>query len=158
MISYVTGDATVPVGGDPKIIAHVCNDAGGWGRGFVVALSRRWPAPEAAYRAWYRQGDGFALGAVQLVQVDEGLWVANMVAQRGVRATKAGPPIRYEAVSRCLETLADHAVELGAGVHLPRIGCGLAGGTWDRIEPIIDECLVKRDVQVTVYDLDDHPM
>ncbi|WP_329424473.1 macro domain-containing protein [Streptosporangium sp. NBC_01495] len=156
MISYVTGDATVPVGSSPKIIAHVCNDAGGWGRGFVVALSRRWPAPEAAYRAWYRQNDGFALGAVRLVQVDEGLWVANMIAQHGVRATKAGPPIRYQAVNRCLETLADHAVELDAGVHMPRIGCGLAGGTWDRIEPIITECLVKRDVEVTVYDLDDH--
>ncbi|MEV6001124.1 Appr-1-p processing protein, partial [Streptomyces griseomycini] len=25
-----------------KVIAHVCNDIGGWGKGFVLAVSRRW--------------------------------------------------------------------------------------------------------------------
>jgi hypothetical protein len=37
-------------------------------------------------------------------------------------------------------------------VHLPRIGCGLAGGTWKRVEPLIDARLCARDVPVTVYD------
>src|SRR4029077_8760714 len=32
----------------------VCNDAGGWGKGFVIAVSRRWPEPERRYRAWHR--------------------------------------------------------------------------------------------------------
>jgi len=30
---------------------HVCNGQGHWGAGFVMALSRRFKAPEAAYRA-----------------------------------------------------------------------------------------------------------
>ena len=34
------------------IIAHVCNDVGGWGSGFVVARSAKWSKPEAAYRRW----------------------------------------------------------------------------------------------------------
>ncbi len=50
-IVYTTGDATAPKGDGPKIIPHVCNDIGGWGSGFVLALSARWAAPEAAYRA-----------------------------------------------------------------------------------------------------------
>ncbi|HJK89231.1 MAG TPA: hypothetical protein RMH85_21120 [Polyangiaceae bacterium LLY-WYZ-15_(1-7)] len=54
-IDYVVGDATRPGGDGPKIIVHVCNDVGGWGRGFVTALSKRWAAPEEAYRAWYRE-------------------------------------------------------------------------------------------------------
>ena len=41
MLRYVTGDATVPQGGGPKILVHLCNDAGGWGAGFVLAVSRR---------------------------------------------------------------------------------------------------------------------
>jgi hypothetical protein len=32
-------------------IAHVCNDRGGWGKGFVMAISQRWPQPEMEYRA-----------------------------------------------------------------------------------------------------------
>ncbi|MFJ5832567.1 hypothetical protein [Streptomyces sp. NPDC093089] len=45
-ITYVRGDATAPHGKGVKIVAHVCNDLGGWGKGFVVAVSRRWPEPE----------------------------------------------------------------------------------------------------------------
>jgi hypothetical protein len=43
--------------------------------------------------------------------------------------------------------------ELGATVHMPRIGCGLAGGTWDRIEPLIQNRLIAAGVHVTPYDL-----
>jgi len=43
-ITYLQGDATVPVAEGMKIICHVCNVAGGWGKGFVVAISKRWPA------------------------------------------------------------------------------------------------------------------
>lgn len=43
-------------------------------------------------------------------------------------------------------------IERGASVHMLRIGCGLAGGKWSRIEPLITERLVKRGIAVTVYD------
>ncbi|MEU4365716.1 hypothetical protein [Micromonospora chersina] len=77
-----------------------------------------------------------------------------MVGQRGMRRGSAGPPIRYDAVERCLSALADQVDELGASVHMPRIGCGLAGGTWDRIEPLVVRTLCARDIAVTVYDRD----
>ncbi len=70
-IVYVVGDATRPSGDGARIIVHVCNDVGGWGKGFVLAVSRRWPEPEREYRRWYRERgpDEFALGRVQFVQV-----------------------------------------------------------------------------------------
>jgi len=34
-ISYIKGDATAPQGKGVKVIAHLCNDLGGWGKGFV---------------------------------------------------------------------------------------------------------------------------
>lgn len=153
-ITYRKGDATAPVGDDTKIICHVCNDVGGWGKGFVLALSKRWPEPEARYRAWYSQGEsaGFRLGAVQLVDVAASLMVANMVAQRGVRATAGVPPIRYDALRECLTTLADRATSRGASIHMPRIGCGLAGGSWTDVEAIIEATLLAARVPVHVYD------
>lgn len=157
-ITYVRGDATAPQGKGVKVVAHVCNDLGGWGKGFVVAISRRWAEPEAAYRRWHREraGNDFGLGAAQFVQVGPYLWVANLVGQRGIRTGRStGVPVRYEAIDAALGRLGDKAVELGASVHMPRIGCGLAGGKWSRVEPLIEERLVARGVPVTVYDFGD---
>ncbi|MFB6479598.1 macro domain-containing protein [Streptomyces virginiae] len=153
-LKIIAGDATNPQAKGPKVIAHICNDLGGWGKGFVLAVSRRWPEPEREYRRWHREraGNDFALGAVQFVHVRADIWVANMVAQRGMRTGSGGPPIRYEALERCLNSVAEHALAHNASVHMPRIGCGLAGGNWERIEPVIDKTLGARDVATTVYD------
>lgn len=153
-ITYIRGDATVPSVKGVKVIAHVCNDSGGWGKGFVLALSRRWPEPEKSYRAWHRDraSNDFGLGAVRFVQVEPYVWVANMVGQRGIRTGSKGVPVRYEAIDTALERLGEKAAELGASVHMPRIGCGLAGGKWSRVEPLIVERLVRLGIAVTVYD------
>lgn len=153
-IAYVKGDATAPLAKGVKIICHICNDIGGWGKGFVLAVSRRWEQPEAEYRRWHSKGKegGFALGEVQFIQVEPYIWVANMIGQRGIKGGSSGPPIRYEAVSACLEKLGVKARELSASVHMPRIGCGLAGGEWSRIELLIEQFLVGTGIPVTVYD------
>lgn len=153
-LRVVKGDATSPQADGPRIIAHTCNDIGAWGKGFVLAINRRWPEPEEDYRRWYRSrtDNDFALGSVRLVRVETDTWVANMIGQHGIRRGAAGPPIRYEAVSQALTSLADHAARLRASVHMPRIGCGLAGGRWDEIEPIIEASLLGRGIAVTVYD------
>lgn len=153
-ITYIKGDATSPHGKGRKLIAHVCNDAGGWGKGFVLAVSKRWPQPEEEYRRWHREraGNGFGLGAVQVVQVERYVWVANIVGQHGIRTGSKGPPVRYEALDTGLAKLAAEARDLGASVHMPRIGCGLAGGSWDRVEPLITARLSAAGIPVRVYD------
>lgn len=155
LITYVSGDATRPDGAGPRLIAHICNDIGGWGRGFVTAISRRWREPEARYRAWARGDDPqpFALGEVQFVAVEPDLWVANLIGQHGVRRRGGDPPIRYEAVRAGLRRVAAFALEQAAAVHMPRIGAGLAGGDWAVIAAIIEEELCARQIAVTVYDL-----
>lgn len=156
-IHYLTGDATAPQAAGNKIIVHVCNDIGGWGAGFVVAISKKWPEPEKAFRQWYKERDtnNFALGAVELVQVEDDCWVANVIGQRDIKR-KAGPtgepPIRYAAIEEGLHTVAAEAQALSASVHMPRIGCGLAGGTWDKIEPLIEQSLIPHGIEVFVYD------
>lgn len=137
-------------------MAHVCNDRGGWGRGFVLALSARWPGPEAAYRAWHRErshdGVPFALGEVQFCRVRPDVVVANMVAQRGLRGRSRGIPLQYDALERCLGAVASWCLAHPApvSVHMPRIGCGLAGGRWEVVGPIVAAAL--DGIPVTVYD------
>ncbi len=154
-IQYRKGDATQPGGEGHRIIVHICNDIGGWGRGFVLALSARWKEPENAYREWYQnQTETFGLGHIQLIQVEPTLWVANLIGQHDVKASPKGPPIRYDAVLSGLQRVALEAKKLNASVHMPRIGCGLAGGSWENIEPLVNKALIDHGIAVTVYDFE----
>ena len=49
-IVYTIGDATLPAGPGPKIIVHICNDQGKWGKGFVSA-KRTTPYPQGSFPA-----------------------------------------------------------------------------------------------------------
>jgi O-acetyl-ADP-ribose deacetylase (regulator of RNase III) len=147
-IHYINGDATQPRGDGKKIICHICNDKGRWGAGFVLALSKRWSEPEESYRSTNVRD--LHLGNVQIVEVAPDILVANMVAQHD---TMPGPngeaPIRYGALRACLSAVNDLAYNIGATLHMPRIGCGLAGGKWEDVEKIIKEV---QSVNVYVYD------
>ena len=152
-IQYRKGDATAPQSENNKIIVHVCNDIGGWGKGFVMAISKRWKKPENQYREWFKSKDGFELGKVQFVQVEEDLWVANLIGQHKINKDENGnAPIRYDAIEDGLKEVSLFAKENNASIHMPRIGCGLAGGKWEMIEPIILKTLSNNDVEVVVYD------
>jgi O-acetyl-ADP-ribose deacetylase (regulator of RNase III) len=60
--------------------------------------------------------------------------------------------LRARPLAGLSRLVAEKAKELNASVHMPRIGCGLAGGEWSKVEPIIIETLCKNGVEVTVYD------
>ena len=154
-IIYAIGDATLPIAHGPGVIAHICNDLGQWGKGFVLPLGKRYPEAENAYREWARRKTDppFALGQVQFVEVGPQLWVANMIGQHGIARRGGEPPIRYGALRECLHLVRVFAKEHGASVQMPRIGCGLAGGTWAEIRPLIEAELTANGVQVTVCDL-----
>ncbi len=166
MLKYVIGDATLPHGGGHRMIIHCVNTEGKWGRGFVLALSKRWSKPEQEYRIWYRsQGEGrnkFKLGEIQIVDIQSELAVVNMIGQHGCYPDENDvPPIRYDAIKSCLEKVAKEAKERGSSIHCPRFGACLAAGisegydeeSWKKIESLIVECLINKGINVTVYDL-----
>ena len=157
-INYVKGDATNPDGEGRRIIIHCCNNLGYWNAGFVKALSKRWSAPERAYRQWATGHDKripFMLGNVQFVKVATHLCVANIIGQSGI--AQGGftypPPIRYEAIRNALQPVCEVATNYNASVHMPRMGAGLAGGNWELIAEIVEAELCGKGVPVTVYDL-----
>ncbi len=130
-------------------------NVGGWGRGFVLAISKRWKEPETKYREWATNKDNFKLGEVQFVQVEPATWVANVIGQRDIKKDKDGiPPVRYEAIKEGLVRVGEFARQINASAHMPRIGCGLAGGTWDQIEPQIAHALTGIGIEIFVYDFE----
>lgn len=155
MIHYKKGDATEPCIEDGvRVIIHIVNDAKKWGAGFSGALSNKWKEPEKHYRAQAKFSKNFKLGEIQWVFVNPHLAIVNMIAQHGVGRDKK--PIRYDSLELCLDKLGQGCRALSEGaqlvtVHMPRIGCGLAGGTWDKVSPLVEENLW--DFESYVYDL-----
>lgn len=158
-ITYIQGDATAPVGDGQKIIVHVCNDIGGWGAGFVMALSKKWKTPEQVYR----DKEIYTLGTYDLIRVEDDLSICNLIGQEGTISRPVGnfnmPPVRYVAIETALKKLANDLTSYDnpkhkLSVHMPMIGSGLAGGNWDIIEKIIETTLCSAGVSVTVYQFD----
>jgi hypothetical protein len=50
-------------------------------------------------------------------------------------------------------SLFEIAQKRNATVHMPRIGSGEAGGSWDIVSELVEDALCNRGIQVTVYDL-----
>lgn len=153
-IKYIDGgDATYPQGEGKKFVIHCCNDIGGWGRGFVLALNKRWGAPKAEFKKWSKQSN-YQLGNIQAVKVEKDIAVINMVGQRDIKTLDGIPPIRYKAIEKCLVKVADLAVKYSASIHAPKFGSDLAGGDWDKIEAMIKDLICSRDIPVTIYNWD----
>jgi hypothetical protein len=112
-ISYLVGDATKPfdTGHHERFIVHVCNDVGAWGAGFTRALSRLSPRPEASYRNAIKETKPHQLGAMSLAKVTPTLFVANMIAQRGLPSRARPVVIDYAALEECLVAVAKIAAD-----------------------------------------------
>ena len=167
-IKYLVGDAANPdvSDGKPVIIAHIVNDVGAWGSGFVMALSKRWPVVRDRYRSWY-EGDmpGFKIGGVQLCNPEPGFGVANMIAQYSLGSKYIPSPngpmvevpaIRYDGLAECLDYVGWAALneyDTDTKVVGPRFGTQRSGGSWKVIEPLIEYYLCRIGVEVEIYDL-----
>lgn len=183
-INYITGDATDPQGPGVKIIVHcVSNNGRSYGKGFALALAKKYPGAKAEYKMMFetvRMLRKMPLGFViwwqspyrhDLVRLSEEtggpspvlleklnasfknrVIVAAIVAQDGLGKTSLRPLALLEG----LGAVASHAIGLNASLHMPRIGCGLAGGNWAEVEPLILGVFnlpLASFVPVTVYDL-----
>jgi Zn-dependent peptidase ImmA (M78 family)/O-acetyl-ADP-ribose deacetylase (regulator of RNase III) len=153
-ITYLKGDATEPRGKDHRLIAHVVNNkTPRWGGGFALVVRKKWPQVQQDFLRWAEgSSENLKLGNVHFTGLHENLRICHMVSQHGY-GESASPRIRYWALENCLNALADEALETKASVHMPRIGAGQAGGSWQIISEMVETALCDRGIEVTVYDL-----
>lgn len=181
MIKYIKGDATYPERVSPegtKIIIHIVNDIGAWGAGFILTLDKRWSQPKALYRSTFETYKTLGmtyvrpLGQVDIVRVDkeQDIYVVNLVGQTDTRPKRLEDvdvksclmsevkdglvmPVRYDAIYDGLLEMKRRLNQYRQyySIHMPKIGSGLAGGNWLKIERIINE--IFKENEVYVYEL-----
>lgn len=157
-INYINGDLFDNIPETPTIIAHVCNDKSGFSAGFVNPLSSRYPVARLAYMSMFNKADmpeGVIhqptfphMGNVQLVKLEENLFLANMIAQ-----TLGGDrPLYYNHLSLCMDKVKDMCSyrHQEFSVIAPMFGSALAGGNWLFIEELIKDCWLREGIDVTV--------
>lgn len=167
-IRYTTGDAAwappwrQPVG--DVVIAHVCSRAGHWQGSFMSELGQRWPYAVESFQRWAEEEQfpslPFALGQYRVTVPPvpgHKVMIVHMVAVDAA----ADPPLSYGALEQCLEGLAGWCLDTDgrprARMQMPRIGCGAAGGRWERVAALVQEQLCSKGIEVTVYDKEQQP-
>ena len=118
------------------VLCHQVNCRGRMGKGLALAIKEKWPRVHHEYQRKH-QTTGWRLGDAQMVQVGEGLWVANLAGQDGYGAD-GRLYTDYAALSRALGVAAAFAQKHALPLHVPYgIGCGLAGGDWRRVGALL---------------------
>lgn len=94
------------------------------------------------------------LGEVQYVDNHDGRIIANVFGQVDIRKGYYDKTVYTvtEALLKGVTEVKEKAEKLNFTVAIPTyIGCGLAGGDWNVIKPLIEEVFEGSDVQVTFY-------
>lgn len=148
MVSEISGDLLqVEVG----IIGHQTNFYGVMGAGVALAIQRKLLTgyEYRKYENICRQTGRTLLGSVQILQANDGRYVANIFSQDDV--IKNGTLTDYEALRKGLKFLNEYAATQGVSVALPAgIGCGIAGGDWRIVRGIIYEVFGESDVECII--------
>lgn len=167
MRSIIQGDFTT-LQFDPHyihIIPQICNNVGKYGAGLSGALASRWPQIRDSYFEWHGgqgknvSGD-FVLGEMQTVRVEKHVMIINMIAQNNVRGPYNPNPIDYCSLEKCLIRIFGTLCQLTSKYpdgyfHLwfAKIGSGLAGGDWGKIQSSIDHWFDHPEYTLTYVQL-----
>lgn len=150
-----TGDA-LQIEAPPTltVLVHCVNNRGVWGAGIVLAIAARWPECRRHYLAWsHAHEPEELLGQTLFVKVERHVVVANVCGQDGIGHGSLRLPALVEGlrhVARLADRLSDPPRCKQVLVQMPKIGCGLAGGRWDDVGPLVDQALHRHLVRVRV--------
>ena len=131
-------------------ITNGCNAANSHGSGLAGSIYKKWPQVKQDYHNTYqKQGNVLYLGNYTFIPVKEdlSLYVVNMITQENF-GYDGSLYLSYAALEVCFhnmfkQILRDPALRVvDRVVHVPKIGCGLAGGEWDKVERILSKVKV----------------
>lgn len=148
-IKYLNGDLIdMALNGYFDVIVHGCNCFCTMGAG--IAKQIRYHFPDA-YKEdkKTKYGDYNKLGNFTFVNVknnlDQSLKIINAYTQYEYGRNKKN--VDYRAIKSVFEKIYDITNE-NDKIGIPKIGCGLAGGEWTKIETIINKIFHNKDIFV----------
>jgi O-acetyl-ADP-ribose deacetylase (regulator of RNase III) len=153
-VNFVHGDVLKAHGSETRIVCQLVNDqARSWGGGVARSAAKAFPDAQREFSSWITSiPKNRRLGDVHFVQADKKLFLASLVGQTGFGPSDT-PRIRYAALEKCFEKISSFASANAASVHMPRIGSGESGGSWDTVQELVQNSLIADGIPVTVYDL-----
>lgn len=117
------------------IILHGCNCFHIMGAGIAGYLAKKFPEVLEADRKTIR-GDIEKLGSFSIATLNQNLYVVNCYTQYS-----PGADAKLEYVNLCLANFVKFGRLNEADIRLPKIGCGIGGLKWIKVEPIFDKYL-----------------
>lgn len=152
LVRYNNGDIRTAKSG---YIVQGVNSRNSHGSGLAKSISEKWPQVKKEYHKFYSLKGYLGIGEFSIVPVDLelNLHVVNMVTQDNF-GYDGKVYVSYSAIEVGLINLCKHIEFNGLEktIHLPKIGCGLAGGDWSIVSGIISNSTpVDYDVYIWNY-------
>jgi len=142
-MKYIDGDLIeLAKEGKFDVIGHGCNCFCTMGKGLAVSMKKAFPEIVMADHCTGK-GDKKKLGTFTMVDYGD-LIVLNLYTQ--FEYGSLYPDVDYSAVRQCMMAIKKRYS--GKRIGLPLIGCGLAGGDWNKISGIIEDELGNEDVTI----------
>lgn len=135
---------------DLGFIAHGVNCQNRMGSGVAKAIYKKYPTVKTEYHRFCENSQPIhpkhLLGTVQSVPTDKGMTVFNLFTQENF-GYDGKLYLSYGALEQCFLELVTRNLN---AIAIPKIGCGLAGGDWQKVSQIINET-TKDKIDVYVY-------
>lgn len=130
-------------------IAHGVNCQNAMGSGVARALFEKWPAVKEDYHSYcgeyVHEFPSQMLGMTIKVFVEDNKIVLNMFTQL-TYGYDGNRRVNYGAIAKCFHYV-EHDKDIKT-LAIPKIGCGLAGGDWNIVKQLIDDCTPTTDIEV----------
>lgn len=150
------------------VITHGCNCLSNMGAGIAPQMAKAFGADEFEMEKWGPSIEKLGCIDWQTLFLDrniKGLLKNNKETEDDIKLTVVNSytqfrygsnhtdgvskPLDYEALTLCLRKI--NTLFGGKHIGLPKIGAGLAGGDWNRIQKIIQTELKDMKVSVVIY-------
>ena len=160
MIQYKVGDVIKALqDSEIDVLAHGVNCQNSFGRGVAGQIAKEYPIAKVSYHNFFLERtyrvdpeyDGIEfLDKIDEVHVAGDKVILNCFTQQycGYGGKKY---VSYDAIEACFKKALEYCKDENLKIGIPKIGAGLAGGSWNIIETIINE--VFGEYPITVYKL-----
>ena len=142
MIKYVKGNL---LDAEQVLIIHQCNAQDTMGSGVAKAIKDRYRQAYEDYISYFKLiPKEKRMGLIQITKVNDKRSVCNLIGQlnylpRGQRHTS------YDALTKGFEQVKSAYI---GDIAMPKIGCGLGGGNWNKVSEIIERVFDDRDIYI----------
>lgn len=141
IVNYINADTVVP---------HIVNILGAAASGVVIPIFNKVPEGRTEYEDLCQRYMGDSESLLGITQFIDGVNgnIANMFAQ-----TLGGQrPLFYNHLSTCMDDVAKYCIEMDKTIVAPKFGTMRANGRWDIILELIEDCWIRKDIDVTIVE------